>query len=191
MLPRKTSLFPRPRTIQAGKPSGDGRRKSCNCAGEAGGSQAWGTAPRTIYLLDRGWSCQGQLLPWRTLSSAPSATSFRGDSLRGWEARTRAESGERDLASGGLFTSTVGTSGPQVKSTGQLQSRVNSETQGLEVADGGHSCGLSQQLGLWQMTSPQADPGEVLGTQRHIRLRPELQKLMAWCGRWIIAANIY
>lgn len=40
---------------------------------------------------------------------------------------------------------------------GQLQSRVNSETQGLEVADGGCSCGLSQQLGLWQMTSPQAD----------------------------------
>lgn len=35
-----------------------------------------------------------------------------------------------------------------------------------------------QQLGL--MTAQRADPGEVLGTQRHITLCPDLQKLIAW-----------
>lgn len=38
-----------------------------------------------------------------------------------------------------------------------------------------------QHLGLRQRATRQADPGEVLGTQWHSKLGPDLQKLTAWC----------
>ena len=77
--------------------------KSSSYAGVgSGGSQARGVAQSKFCLRDRGWSGQRQLLPWRTLSPVPSATSLRG-------ARTRPGGRERALASGGPFSPNPGT----------------------------------------------------------------------------------
>lgn len=88
--------------------------------------------PGRVSGPDRGWSGWGQLLPWSSLSSASSSTSFRGDSLRGegWGLGPSQEAGKEIQPAMAPRPPVWSLQGPKSKAWTNSNLGVNSETQG-------------------------------------------------------------